>query len=80
MLTRSKRVQPEQMTDFVEALRGKIGEMVETGVDLVHLVYAGPVAVGAVIGAELANSCRVILYQHEQGRYLKYGPLKHTHT
>lgn len=40
--------------------------------------HGGPVFAAAVVGAEFANaSCRVLLYQNEQGQYVNFGPLRH---
>jgi hypothetical protein len=43
-----------------------------TGRDFV-MTYVDPV--GVLVGAELANSCRVMLYQHSPGTYVNFGPM-----
>ena len=73
-------LKPEDMVGFVEKLRKKLGKVAELGADVLYLIYAGPVTPAAIIGAELANSCRVILFQHQQGNYINWGPLKHNHN
>jgi hypothetical protein len=46
------------------------------GVDAIHYFHAGPAAVAAIVGAELANACRVIVYQHDTSGYRNFGPLR----
>ncbi|MBW2740095.1 MAG: hypothetical protein JRE64_14905 [Deltaproteobacteria bacterium] len=70
-------LKPDDMVGFVEKLREKLGKVAELGADVLYLIYAGPVTPAAIIGAELANSCRVILFQHQQGQYINWGTLKH---
>ena len=60
-----------------EKLRAQLGKIAMEGTDVLYLIYAGPVMPAAVIGAELANSCRVILFQHQQGKYINWGQLKY---
>ena len=76
-INRAKWLEPENMPDLVDELREKIGSIMSAGVDNIFLIYAGPVTPMAIIGAELANCCRVILFQHHQGVYINWGPLKH---
>ncbi len=76
-INRTKWLEPEHMPDLVDELREKIGAIMSAGVDSLFLIYAGPVTPMAIIGAELANCCRVILFQHHQGAYMNWGPLKH---
>ncbi|CAN2041131.1 SMODS-associated and fused to various effectors domain-containing protein [Candidatus Magnetomoraceae bacterium gMMP-15] len=76
-IRRDNWLKPEDMPKFVEDFREKLGEIVKSGADAVYFVYAGPVTPASIIGAELANCCRVILLQHQQGKYIKWGPLKH---
>lgn len=68
---------PEDMPDLVNDIRERIGEIMKSGVDIIYLFYAGPVTPMAIVGAELANCCRVILIHHFQGVYTNFGPLKH---
>ena len=70
-------LKPEDMFTLVEKLRNQLGKVAMKGTDVLYLIYAGPVMPAAVIGAELANSCRVILFQHQQGKYINWGPLKY---
>jgi hypothetical protein len=68
---------PDDMVGLVEKLRVQLGKVAKAGTDVLYFIYAGPVMPAAVIGAELANSCRVILFQHQQGKYINWGKLKH---
>ena len=74
---RSEMLSPKDMPDLVSDIRTGMGEIMKSGIDTVHLFYAGPVSPMAIVGAEFANCCRVILYQHYQGEYTNFGPLKH---
>jgi len=47
-----------------------------TGADVIHLFYAGPCIGAALVGAELANTAKVLVYQHDQGAYRNFGPLR----
>lgn len=76
-ITRAKALTPEKMPAVVDDVRACASEIVAAGVDVIHLFYAGPVIPPAIIGAELANLGRVILYQHQQGDYVNWGPLRH---
>lgn len=70
-------MKPEDMVGLVEDLRLQLGKIAAAGTDVLYFVYAGPVMPAAIIGAELANSCRVILFQHQQGQYVNWGPLRY---
>lgn len=75
-ITRKTNLTPDNMFEFRESLREKLNEIAGTGVNTIHLFYAGPVAGTAIVGAELSNSCRVMLYQHDSGNYINMGPLE----
>lgn len=77
VITGAKALTPESMPAFVDDVRTRASEIVTAGVDVVHLFYAGPVIPPAIIGAEFANFGRVLLYQHQQGDYVNWGPLRH---
>ena len=70
-------LKPEDMGELVEKLRKSLGTIAEFGTDVLYLIYAGPLTPAAIIGAELANCYRVILFQYQQGTYVNWGPLKH---
>ncbi len=76
-LTRSQILRPEDMPDLHEDIRRLAGKMLASGADRVHYYHAGPSVAAALVGAELANTFRVILYQHQPGEgYRNFGPLK----
>jgi hypothetical protein len=77
-LARSKPLTPEQMPALHEDLRALAARIITSGTDTLHYFHAGPACAAALVGGELANICRVILYQHsaENGGYLNFGPLK----
>lgn len=70
-------LKPDDMLTIVDTLRVQLGKIAMAGTDVLYLIYAGPVMPASIIGAELANSCRVILFQHQQGKYINWGMLKH---
>ena len=76
-IKRNSWLGPEDMCELVDELRKTIGKIVETGADIIYLLYSGPVAPASIVGAELANTGRVILYQHQEGNYHNWGVLKH---
>lgn len=76
-LGRAQALTPDAMTDFVSELRQKAADIARAGCDTVHLFYAGPLAGAAIVGAEFANGARCLFYQHQQGRYENFGPLRH---
>lgn len=78
-IARKKQITPEDIPDIVMDLRKATAEFSGQAVDLIHLFYAGPTTVPSVIGAELVNGCRVLLYQHAagEGGYENWGPLRH---
>jgi len=76
-VSREKRLRPDDIVDLVREIRNVAANVIRAGIDTVHLFYAGPVIPPAIIGAEFANTCRVILYQHTQEGYESWGPLRH---
>jgi hypothetical protein len=78
-LGRQEALSPDAVTDFVSELRQKAAaDIARAGCDTVHLFYAGPLAGAAIVGAEFANGARCLFYQHQQGRYENYGPLRYS--
>jgi hypothetical protein len=75
-VSRDKHLEPADMLDFVLEVRDNAGKILAAGTDVLHLFYGGPAAAAAIVGAEFANACRVILYQYDHGRYGNFGPLR----
>lgn len=75
-LSRDVPLAPEDMAVILEELRRVNARIVGEGVDVLHYFHAGPACTAALVGAELANSARVIIYQHDHGNYVNFGPLK----
>ncbi|MBU2003738.1 MAG: hypothetical protein KKF08_00015 [Gammaproteobacteria bacterium] len=65
-----------QLDAFKSDVRRLVGEMYAQGVDRIHYFHAGPGMAAAMIGAELANGCPVLLYHHEGDGYQHFGLLK----
>lgn len=76
-LSRDTWLSPEQMVDFVADLRRTAGNIFASGTDVLHVFFGGPAIAAAVVGAEFANACQVLLYQHDHGTYVNMGPLRH---
>lgn len=77
-VSRKKELSPDDMPQITQDLRHVTGEIIEAGIDTLHLFYAGPVASMALVGAEFANVRRVLLYQrNREGMYENWGPLRH---
>jgi len=77
-IARSKPLTPEEMPKLHEELRQSAARAITSGTDTLHYFHAGPACAAALVGAEFANVCRVILYQHaaENGGYINFGPIK----
>ena len=77
-LSRDGLLTPEAMPALHEELQAVVARVITSGTDTLHYFHAGPACAAALVGAELANACRVILYQHSAraGGYLHFGPLR----
>ena len=77
-LTRDARLTPDHMPLLHEELRALTARIITSGTDTLHYFHAGPACGAALVGAELVNACRVILYQHSThaGGYVRFGPLR----
>ena len=64
------------MPELLWDIRRAAGELIAGGVDTVHYFHAGPLVAASLVGAELANTCPVLLYQHEANGYRNFGPLR----
>jgi hypothetical protein len=76
LVARGDRLGPEDMPKLHEEVRIAAGRFLAMGVDVVHYFHAGPAAIAAIVGAELGNACRVIVYQHDTNGYRSFGPLR----
>lgn len=76
-IQRAKPLTPDDLAELVREIRACAADIARTGCDTVHCLYAGPTAAAALIGAEFANGARFLIYQHSQGRYENWGPLRH---
>lgn len=75
-VARDHRLRPDDMPGLYADIRKAAGTLIATGADVIHFFYAGPTVVAALVGAELANSARVLVYQHGQEGYECFGPLR----
>lgn len=76
VLQRSKWLEPDDMKELSDDIRKACAQVIGAGTDTLHLFYAGPTVAAALIGCEFGNACRTILYQHDQGTYRNWGPLR----
>lgn len=76
LVSRDRRLQADDMPELAREIRAAAGRLIAAGVDTVHYFHAGPAAVAAVVGAELGNAHRVMLYQHDPDGYRNFGPLR----
>lgn len=65
-----------QLDAFRVSVRQQVGEMYAQGIDRIHYFHAGPSMAAAMVGAQLANGCPVLLYHHEGEGYHELGLLK----
>lgn len=75
-LSRDADLTPADMPKLREELRALAARVYANGTDTLHYFHAGPTFVAAMVGAEFANGCRVMLYGHSQGSYMNFGPLR----
>ena len=75
-VTRDRRLQAEDMPELAQEIRAAAARLVAIGTDTVHYFHAGPAVPAAIVGAELANAHRVLLYQHSPDGYHNFGPLR----
>lgn len=75
-LARNETLTADQMARLHDEIRHATSRLLELGADTVHLFYAGPAVVAAMLGAELSNGPRVLLYHHDGGTYHNFGPLQ----
>lgn len=73
---KERHITEDDMQGIHEQIFEKINEVFRRGADTIHLVYAGPVAGAAVVGAYLSNGPRVVVYQYSHGEYHNMGPLR----
>lgn len=76
-VSRTNAIMPDDMPDLAADIRNRAADILRSGADSVHVFYAGPVVPAMLIGAELANTRRIILYQHSPAGYENWGPLKY---
>lgn len=77
ILRRDRRLNPDDLADLAADIRARSADIARAGCDTVHCLYAGPAAAAALIGAEFANGARCLIYQHSQGNYENWGPVRH---
>lgn len=75
-ISRDKRITPEDIPKLTKDIRQASAQLMSSGVDTLHYYHAGPAMTAAIVGAEFANGCRVLLYQHKQSGYENFGPLR----
>lgn len=75
-LRRDAAVTTDTIAELQDELANAVARILDLGADTVHLFFAGPGVVAAMLGAELSNGPRVVLYQYQDGVYLNFGPLQ----
>jgi hypothetical protein len=68
---------PEALPEMVERLRNTLAEISRSAPDNLHVFYGGPAAFAMLMGAEMANKGNVVIYQHSDGKYINWGPIRH---
>ncbi len=76
-IVHEKQITPDAVPALQDKLRRAARALMGEGVDRIHLFYAGPAALAAMIGAEFANM-PVTVYQYapSSGSYVSFGPLR----
>lgn len=75
-IARGRRLSADDMPDLARDIRAAAGKLIAAGADTVHYFHAGPAAVAAIVGAELGNAHRVMVYQHDPDGYHNFGLLR----
>jgi hypothetical protein len=75
-LRRDCNLTPDDMAKLHGDLRAVAAQLLKSGADCIHYFHAGPAIAAALVGAEFANGARVLLYQHDRGGYVNFGPLR----
>lgn len=73
---RDQKLTPKMMPGLQHELRRAAATLLKRGVDTIHYFHAGPAAIAAMVGAEFANSMRVLVYQRDGSGYQNFGPLR----
>lgn len=76
IVKREKPLTPDQMASLAEDIRHAYRALLDASCDIIHLFHGGPDVSALLVGAELSNGPRVILYHYDQGKYVNYGPLE----
>jgi CRISPR-associated protein (TIGR02584 family) len=73
-------LKPEHMSEYFRIAGDVVGSIYRAGADVIHYFHGGPFPTAAVLGAQLSNGPRVVLYQWDPqaGTYREWGLLKHT--
>jgi hypothetical protein len=68
------------MSEYFRIAGDVVGSIYRAGADVIHYFHGGPFPTAAVLGAQLSNGPRVVLYQWDPqaGTYREWGLLKHT--
>lgn len=78
-MTVEVKTTPEELPQRVEQLRNTLAEISRLAPGNLHVFYGGPAAFSMLMGAEMANKGNVIVYQHTEGEYVNWGPIRHAH-
>ncbi len=70
---------PDHVAAVQDLVHRAVARLLLSGADTLHVFYAGPVATAGMLGAELANTRRVLMYQQQGGGYVCFGNLRRTH-
>jgi len=76
VITRNEMLRPEDMPALQNEIRDRLADLHRAGADVIHYFHAGPTAAAAMVGAELANTGRIVVYQYGQDGYENFGPLR----
>jgi hypothetical protein len=75
-VTRASSLAPGEVAELARDIRAAARRLQDAGVDVVHLFHAGPDVSALMLGAELSNGPRVLVYHFDQGVYRCFGPLE----
>ncbi len=74
---RTKMLTADDMPGLARDIAEQAAAVARNGTDVLHYFHAGPLPPVALVGAQFANLCRVMVYHHNQGGYENWGPLRH---
>lgn len=66
---------PQDMPKVLADVEEKYQTIINSGIQKIHLFYAGPIVVGPMVGDILSNQAAVELYEYREGEYYYWSKM-----